>query len=494
MERKLVVPEPVAATVWFQGEYRSVTDLDDPGALEEIERAREADGPVWIELALSDLSDAERQWFEGSLNVWQSVERPHFDWRRVEPIFDRVGLSLPVHPYRDDEPAETSLIRVLPHLWARGILRAIKDLVPHVTLDESARLFPTVGFWKGPAGEDAETNAEAFAPVPPITIIRTSVGVIRNCVISVRLPDFICAGGPTDAEGIVGLSRDLMIPERFLPFREPDAHEIAEAIAHHQAATARAITEPLRGQLRNLERQFTDQVEEEDDQDFVQTRRDRLKQRVAPPVSEDPRLRASEAISLIDQLTEVLVSLERQVARLLRRFGSFGDDQPMTGTERQLARLLRRFPFVEDDQEIGDVLVPRETKLRNQFALDELRGLTGDARLAREVIKAEADAREREEREKFQFVAAILGAVILFPSLIAGIYGANVELPGPRETGALPLMFFVIGFGLLGFYLVNETWLRWTPSPDGEKLRKRTLFAALGVLVAATVLLIVISI
>ena len=499
-EPDLISPKPVAATVWLAGEYRAVTDLENSEMLGLVEEARRDGGPVWFELALPNLDRTAGEWFEGSLNVWQTVETPEIDWASAEPVFDRLDLTPPTTSYRDDEPPETSLIRVLPHIWSRGILRAVKDLAPQLSLDDSARLFPTVGLWQHPEEVQIEED-EPWGPIAPITIIRTNVGVVRNCVITVRLPDLVCKGAVlSDGDGQPLPSRDLMIPERFLPFRQPNAREIAEAIAHHQAATARAVTEPLRRRLRNLERVFAEEAGDDRSEDVEEppepaspTRRARIKQRVAPSVSDDPRERAAEAMKLIDQMTEVLFSLDRQVSRLLRRFGSFGNDQVHAGGDAQITQLLRALPFVDEARPMGDRLIPREAKLRNEFALDELRALTADARLARDVIRGEAEARERDEREKFQFVAAIIGSVILFPSLIAGIYGANVELPGPRETGGWPLLLFVIGFGVLGFYFVHETWVRWPLSRDTDKLRVRALTAAGVVLAAALFLLIAIS-
>lgn len=65
-----------------------------------------------------------------------------------------------------------------------------------------------------------------------------------------------------------------------------------------------------------------------------------------------------------------------------------------------------------------------------RYALDEIRGFDDDCDLIREIAIARISQRERAEQDRFQFVAAFLASLILIPTLVAAIYGADVKLPG----------------------------------------------------------------
>jgi hypothetical protein len=489
----VVVPEPIAAMAWLEDEYEPIEDLGTEMGLGRLGEASAAGAPIWLQLGIAKPDYPAPAYLEGSLSVWSGVPTPVIDWRLAKPALDGLRLAAPSPESQSDEDPEVSLLRVLPHVWARGIFRARQDLqLPaEAFASPSALLFPTVGFRAPKAFED-ESDPSVSQPttapeeaaqdsddngsiqIPPFTVIRTNVCSMDNWVVSLRLPDLTCSahGLPTEVPDPSGV-KILTIPRRFFPMRKPTGRDIAEAIAHHQAATARAVSEPLRNLLRAIEGE-----EEEEKETGEQTARQRLRSRIAPPSSADPRHQAEDNLVLIDQMTEIIYGLDRQLSRLLRRFGSYGfqsTDQP---------------PGEQDIQG----LIPREGALRNQFALDELRSLRDDCRLVREVIRAEADARERDERDRFEFVAAIVGSAILFPTLIAGIYGANVNLPGPKGEGFVPLIFFVFFAGLFGFWAVTTAWqVRWSPTRGrvaGDRLRLWALvFASTCFLLAVLSLL-----
>jgi Mg2+ and Co2+ transporter CorA len=474
--------KPVCATVWLGRGPEKIKQLTSASATDRLGAAAR-EGAVWLELAFAEMSETAVAWFEGSLDVWKLVPTPVIDWDEVKPVFEALGLVVPEDGFQEGEEAETSLLRVLPHVHGRGIFRALKDVLPADELSERAPpdrprqevlLFPTTGF---------QLEDQAHPAPPRFWTIRTNVGVLKNNVITIRLPDHLCAGVARTEERPRSGARELMIPRRFLPFKQPRAGDVAEAIAHHQAATARAATDPLRTKLRDIERKF---VEREDDEEPAEASAEvtelssadedqsRLAKRVAPPAQADEREQTVDAEKTIIAMNEIVYQLDRQISRLLRRFGSYGD---------------------EDGGDDG--FVPREVKLRYRFALDELRSLRDDCRLVGELVSARASARERDERDRFQFVAALLATIILIPTLVTGIYGAKVELPGPDKKGFVALVLFLVGSAVLGLYLVNEAWVReWLPRGSwlrNQKLRSFSLGVALAALLLGLAYLIVVA-
>ena len=208
--------------------------------------------------------------------------------------------------------------------------------------------------------------------------------MIRNVVVSVRLPDLwwnddserfdYTPGGPLD------------IARRFFPSADDlTADDVAEAIGLQQASTARAVSESIRTRLTEIERASRHEV--------------------GGGVRRDRTAKHGNARSVID-MTDTLYQLDRQLERLLRRVELNASD-------------------VVGQSSSSDIAV------RYRFALDELRSLEGNGRLASQAIATA----ERAEREHFEFVAAIVAAVILVPTLVATIYGANVKLPA-RDSWA----------------------------------------------------------
>jgi hypothetical protein len=88
--------------------------------------------------------------------------------------------------------------------------------------------------------------------------------------------------------------------------------------------------------------------------------------------------------------------------------------------------------------------------VRYRFALDELRSLEGNSRLASQAIA-------HAERERFERVAATLASVFLLPTLFASIYGANVALPAKNNWwGFAVLTATIVVLGLLGWVLMRK--------------------------------------
>ena len=358
---------------------------------EFIERAVVTEQPIWVQLALPWLSADQQSWFEGSVDPWHELDEPQLDWTDVLGVLDAVGVG----PSALD-PQERRLLERLPYLYGRGVARVARE-VWGARSDAPAQLrfFPTVGF-----------RPKREMPDPPrFWTVRATVGVIRNVVVTVRLPDLwwnderecfdYTPGGPLD------------VAKRFYPNSDDlTADDVAEAIGLQQASTARAVSESIRTRLTKIERA---------------SRRE-----VSGGARRDRKAKHDNARRVID-MTDTLYQLDRQVERLLRRVEINASD--VVG------------------QSSSDIAV------RYRFALDELRSLEGNGRLASEAIRTA----ERVEREHFEFVGAIVATVILVPTLVATIYGANVKLPAKDSwAGFAALVGSIIACVVLALYLVRK--------------------------------------
>jgi Mg2+ and Co2+ transporter CorA len=367
---------------------------------ESIERAVVTGQPIWVQLVLPWLSEDQQAWFEGSVDPWQELEEPELDWTGVHGVLDAVGLGRFAL-----EPHERRLLERLPYLYGRGVARVARE-VWGARSDAPAQLrfFPTVAF-----------RPKTEQPDPPrFWTVRATVGVIRNVVVTVRLPDLwwnderecfdYSPGGPLD------------VAKRFFPTTDDvTADDVAEAIGLQQASTARAVSESIRTRLTKIERA---------------SRRE-----VGSGAHRDRKAKHENARRVID-MTDTLYQLDRQLERLLRRVELNASD-------------------VVGQSSSSDIAV------RYRFALDELRSLEGNGRLASETIRAA----KRAEREHFEFVAAIVASVILVPTLVATIYGANVKLPAKDSwAGFAALVGCIVACVVLALFLVRKV----LPGRDAE--------------------------
>jgi hypothetical protein len=67
--------------------------------------------------------------------------------------------------------------------------------------------------------------------------------------------------------------------------------------------------------------------------------------------------------------------------------------------------------------------------------------------------------------ERFQRVASVLGAVILGPSIVTGVYGANTELPGKDTSAGFVIMVGAVILSALPLLGI----LRWLGAPSETK-------------------------
>jgi CorA-like Mg2+ transporter protein len=377
--------------------------IDEADLQTTLDRHAVPAGPIWVQLALPWLTLYEQQWFEGSVNPWRDTQAPDVDWTGVEDVLERVGLGSAAL-----DGDERRLLQCLPFLYARGIARVAREIwgtKPPVA--DRLTFFPTAAF--RPVGDIKR---------PRFWTVRMTVGVIRNVVVTVRLPDLWW----DDESGKFGYTPDgpLDMPRRFLPIADDlTAHDVAEAISLQQASTARAVTHQVRTRVTDIERTWRLAV-------ASSTRASRAK--------------ALEDVRSVIEMTDHVFQLDRQVSRLLRRV-----ERGNSGTT--------------------DRHTPPEIAMRYRFALDELRSLAGNCNLASEAVGHAITTGDQEDRERFHFVAAVLASAILIPTLVASIYGANVNLPAKDSwRGFIALLLFIVAFAVAGLFLISESLRRgWVP-------------------------------
>jgi Mg2+ and Co2+ transporter CorA len=385
----------VEATTPHDKPVRTNIALKELGVLEWTEGQR----PVWVQLALPRLEEPEQELFEGSANPWSQTRAPGIDWTAVDRVLERAGLapsSLDVH--------ERRLLRSLPFAYGRGVARVAREVWGRQPRGH-LRYFPSIAF--RPVETDDENAPPAFWTV------RMTVGVIRNVVVTVRLPDLWWNSETEEFDYEPG--ERLEVNERFFPeVDDLTADDVAEAIALQGASTARAVTYKVRTELTTIERKWRKHV---------------------ASVKQSNRDEASADIQKVIEMTDSTYQLDRQIERLLRRI------EPTAAGQ-------------------ADHTTVSEIALRYRFALDELRSLEGNCRLASEALRHAITTGEQEDRERFHFVAALLASAILIPTLVAGVYGANVRVPAQNtEPGFKALLLFIVASAILGPCLI-AVWAR----------------------------------
>lgn len=462
---ELDMPIPVlsvCATIWpkgGQGEWVVVDEPTERNGLELLRAAADEKATVWVETRVEVGGDeGQRKWLEGEFPVWRALPTPRIDWESMRAPLEALRLQAPALDRIDGEDASSRLLRALPLAYTRGAFGTARDAFYEkrvvAELKEAAdpdplTAFPTAGFLPG---NDESAGVEVL-----YTVLHATIGVVGNTIVSVRLPDTFCPDRPED--GAHRSPPSLVPPEvltRFLPQgRTAGGREVAEAIGMHQATSARAVAFRIRERLENVE----DLAEQLGDEKAL----DR---------EEKPqfKVRVDEEAKKVDALAEVAQQLDRNLSTILRRFSGEISGAPKAVQE----------------------LVPSETKRRYRYALDNVRALHDDCRLASQVVRHELTSYEDSQRERFQFIAAVLASVVLIPTLIASILGVNLGVPG--EHSRVGFVAFVIAIG--GLCAVGYSALRTADrhhwSPPSNQLRQH-IGAAAAILIALVIALLLVS-
>lgn len=408
---------PIFASYWIEPDdpgieaprFAYAEDLTDASQLRRLTEAVRSKHTVWIETYLDGLHGHKREWFEGQYDVWKSMENPQVDWQPMKDVLKAVRLKAPSPTRRRQEKQQVTLLRALPYAYTQGTFGIMRDALssgaerpdPDTT---QLTIFPFVGFQPERHKPDADQTSYVAN--------RAVVAVIGSVVISMRLPNLRCAPEVGESEyDAQGARSSLKVPRRFLPLhRSPTAHDIAEGIGIHQATTVRGISNEIRQRLSNLERK----AQRLNSPDGVAKRGSQ---------SQDDVRKATEEI---DRQADLVQTLDRQIAIVLRRMG---------GSQANAV-------------DPASVLVPNEVRRRYAFALDELRSLREDCRLTAAVAHQALAIYEQRLHERFQGFATVLASAVLIPTLLVGIFGVSVKVPAAHSSHAFPAL--VGGIAVVG--------------------------------------------
>lgn len=449
---------PICATCWdekeAEGQPSTLDDLSRSASLAAIEKTVDRGDTVWIETYLDGLTAATSEWFEGVFDVWDSMDNPEVHWDEMKAVLEAARL-----PLQEYEKHQQPLLRAMPFVYTRGVYGTIRDalssdektcgrrLARSVAKAEPFTALPAIGF-----RPSEERRRSCFSYVA----IRSVLVVAGFAVFTMRLPDLHCSGNDLEFGERRCAAVPLKIPRRFLPLlRAPRPREVAEAIGIHQATTARAVTGEVRRALRKHEA-TTKKLGSAPKQDGRRQQR--------------PRDNVVKAAHETAEMAEAARKLDLQISQILRRFGH---EDPSAGRERWTD------------------LVPPEVRRRYVFALEDVRQLHADCQLTSQILSKSLDAYDHTQRERLQFIAALLASVVLVPTLIASVFGVNFGVPGEESVlGFAAFVLTIVGLGVLGYVALRRAEkYHWSPP-------KRELLAPLlgaGLLLALLVAVLVVE-
>ncbi len=429
---------PISVTHWDEEAEPQVFIPDNSHQLTQLRDAFEAGRTLWIETKLTGLNNDQDKWIKGEFDIWRALPTPLVDWSVMEPVLEAVDLPVPAPRRVKGEQPSQRLLRTLPYAYTRGAFGTVRDAlsdaddVAELALEAPSRqltVMPTAGFIG--TGLDSDGLGLRY------TVLHATIGVFGQVVVSVRLPDAFCPnswdgqGSPCPAHLV-----EADVLTRFLPMRRmPTGREVAEAIGMHQATSARCVANLIRDNLNDAEALATPDAG--DEKDGAGEDGD------AHPATPDAEM--ITAATAIEGFNEIAHQLDRYLSTLLRRFSGELPDAPGPAKE----------------------LVPAEVRRRYRFALDNVHLLHEDCRLAAEVVRGALATYERDQREQFQFVAALLASIVLIPTLLAGVFGANLNVPARDNDFGFPVFVLVlVALAVTGGLALHKAWKhKWRARP-----------------------------
>jgi Mg2+ and Co2+ transporter CorA len=179
------------------------------------------------------------------------------------------------------------------------------------------------------------------------------------------------------------------------------------------------------------------------------------------------REKAFDAAERTDDQAEIAKQLDDKISQILRRLGGRDSDIPRT----------------------AEALAPPEVERRYRLARDEVRALHDDCRLTSQIVRQALSDYEQKQRERFQFLAALLASIVLIPTLIASIFGASVDVPAEHSDFGFPALLAVIA-GLA----VTSCYALWTAQRHhwiaGKNQFALPVIVAIAIVVAYAVFLV----
>jgi hypothetical protein len=422
-----------AVTVW-DGRESSRIDFAE-GAPErgwrEVARSLSAHSVLWVDMSLK--ADPTT-W----IDPWDSISGLTPDWSHVGRGASTVGLPFADPDTHSSNPVEVVLAR-LPRINELGELRWLNAQLAR--LGGSAQAMPLAGF-RPTSTLDACHHIDALE----FLLLRVNLAVVGRHVLTMRLPDRLCSGARR-AEGrridAAAHCRELPAvadPERYVaPGDRPSAVDIGTAIGLYLSATCGCVAEYARRELTTIEHDALRLLD--------------------PNVSGDGEVSDTGALE----------PLTRQFRHIFETRGA------LQIADEELARLLQRqfdVDILQDDFRLS-------TRWRYQRALEDIRIVESELRLAGDALthrletlqveqatQQEELARAREKdavrrTETVQTLLAVLGTLLVIPTLIASMFQDQYKFPHPKSASALIGMVLIMvgGVGVVFFLLAVKKWV-----------------------------------
>jgi CorA-like Mg2+ transporter protein len=406
---------------------------------DEQEYLREAIGhrwPVWIETRLDGPAS---ELYEEPVKPWGELNRPAVHANDLDPLLDCLD---------GDRALIKRLLEMLPRLDDYGAARLAAEVAGDTYNRSEFLVLPLMGFVPLRIDGDRlvlaidQSIADLANPLERFRCaeLRLSLAVVRNLVLTARLPDRVCPPPPRgETCGVIVGGPTVRVRTRHLPQTgsKLTALDMATAIARYLTGTCTAVVRDIQDRLTAVEREV-----------------------LADDEAADKEFDASAALRQIHRLGELADHMSRELSRGMRRMPE--DDDP--GQADAEAKL-----------------VVQRTVARVKDALEELRHLQTELSFAGSTMtnlvsvrQLRAAESQRDSSEAFQQGLSKVGAVVLLPTLIAAVWGANTWLPGEKnQLGFAALVLLMFGGAGAVWELMETYWHRRTAARSGEPARKR---------------------
>jgi Mg2+ and Co2+ transporter CorA len=165
---------------------------------------------------------------------------------------------------------------------------------------------------------------------------------------------------------------------------------------------------------------------------------------------------------------ETLVALRREMREFRVRLEAL--NKPGVGRNKALTW----FDHVTDKdlaERVDDVI---------DRALANLRALGDVLRSSTDMFATESFSHQRQRAERFQELAGVVAAVLLVPTLVVGVFGANTRLPGEGSWSGFGYMACAMVLSAVVTHALIDRWR----TPGERRLRRpssRAIGAAAGV-------------
>lgn len=118
----------------------------------------------------------------------------------------------------------------------------------------------------------------------------------------------------------------------------------------------------------------------------------------------------------------------------------------------------------------GDPVIAGEIDDVIDRALASLQSLRDNLRTSTEMITTVSSIHQDRQSEQFQRLVTVAGAVLLVPTLVAGVYGANTRLPG-RDTwvGFVVMLIAMVLSAILTFAALNRWRAHESARAEGRR-------------------------